>query len=377
MSYDYIIAGGGLGGLTFAHRLIRSDLSFEKVLIIDRDEKKVNDRTWSFWSEEEPEYACARGQSWDQLGFISDEFSKYEEINPYRYYTIQGLEYYDEIRTELASDGRFEWLKSDISTITEQNDHVLVLTGKGRFTGKQVVDSITRPRLSDKDSINVWQSFLGWTINTSKPVFNPQRPILMDFRLPQIEGVCFAYVLPYSSTNALVEYTQFTSLRKIDKPSYRQHLALYLKDQWGLVRYDRLDEEIGQIPMTNHAFDPHPSPRIHRLGTAGGDTKPTTGYTFTNVQQHAKSIVQGQPLPSEDKARFTFYDTLLLQIIKKQPQQVKPIMEYLFRSQPLSRVLRFLDEETNPLEEMLIFGRLPWMPFIHSLSKKLRRDFSS
>ncbi len=375
MIYDYIIAGAGLGGLSFAHHLIHSQRPFERILIIDRDDKKTNDRTWSFWSEEQPEYHCAHGQHWEQLGFISNHFSKFENINPFKYYTIDGLSFYEEVRQEISKDSRFHWLKADVKHISSHLDDGVVSTNLGLHHGQVVIDSISRPKLDDNHSINVWQSFLGWTIQTHSPLFDPDKPILMDFRVTQAGAASFVYVLPYSPNHALVEYTQFTSTKSIDKEAYARALNQYLKRHWGLTDFGIEDEEIGQIPMTNHEFNPHPSERVHRLGTAGGDTKPTTGYTFTNVQSHVKAILNEQVQTREDKTRFAFYDTLLLQIIQQKPEQVKPIMEYLFKSQPFTRVLRFLDETTHPLEEMMIFGQLPWAPFINSLTKKWKHDY--
>jgi len=48
--FDYIIAGGGAAGLSLAFYLSNSSLKNKKVLIIDKDQKNKNDRTWGFWT---------------------------------------------------------------------------------------------------------------------------------------------------------------------------------------------------------------------------------------------------------------------------------------------------------------------------------------
>ena len=48
--------------------------------------------------------------------------------------------------------------------------------------------------------------------------------------------------------------------------------------------------EDGVIPMTDGVFDPRPSPRVVRLGTAGGATRPSTGFTFTAMVRQAGRI---------------------------------------------------------------------------------------
>ncbi|HPE33329.1 MAG TPA: NAD(P)-binding protein [Bacteroidales bacterium] len=46
--YDLIIAGGGAAGLSLAFYLSRSVLNKLQVLIIDKDRKDKNYRTWGF-----------------------------------------------------------------------------------------------------------------------------------------------------------------------------------------------------------------------------------------------------------------------------------------------------------------------------------------
>ena len=42
----------GCAGLSLAMQLKRSSLNFSKVLLIDKDLKNKNDRTWCFWTKE-------------------------------------------------------------------------------------------------------------------------------------------------------------------------------------------------------------------------------------------------------------------------------------------------------------------------------------
>ena len=54
LQYDYIIAGAGCAGLSLAMHIIHSGkLQDKKVLLIDKDPKNSNDRTWCFWQSEE------------------------------------------------------------------------------------------------------------------------------------------------------------------------------------------------------------------------------------------------------------------------------------------------------------------------------------
>jgi len=52
--YDYIITGAGCAGLSLAMHMIHSGrFSDKKVLLVDKDPKRANDRTWCFWEKEE------------------------------------------------------------------------------------------------------------------------------------------------------------------------------------------------------------------------------------------------------------------------------------------------------------------------------------
>ena len=50
--FDYIIAGSGAAGLTLAYMLLENEYTKKKLLIIDKDLKENNDRTWCFWQKE-------------------------------------------------------------------------------------------------------------------------------------------------------------------------------------------------------------------------------------------------------------------------------------------------------------------------------------
>jgi lycopene beta-cyclase len=58
---------------------------------------------------------------------------------------------------------------------------------------------------------------------------------------------------------------------------------------------------------------------------------------------------------------------LLLNIIAQQPALTESIMCSLFKNNQFDDIFRFLDEESNLLQEMKIFSRLPWAPFIKTL----------
>jgi lycopene beta-cyclase len=69
------------------------------------------------------------------------------------------------------------------------------------------------------------------------------------------------------------------------------------------------------------------------------------------------------------QTRFQFYDTMLLQIIKTEPERIQDVMGKLFRNNELTTILKFLDEETSVLEDLKIFTKLPIPLFLNQVKQ--------
>ncbi len=75
-SYQLIIAGAGASGLSLLMRLIRNGyLENNRVLLIDKDEKVHNDRTWCFWETNAGFFEDIVYRRWSNLDFFSSDFS--------------------------------------------------------------------------------------------------------------------------------------------------------------------------------------------------------------------------------------------------------------------------------------------------------------
>ena len=51
--FDIIIVGAGAAGLSLLYRLLNSSLKNSKILLLDKNPKNQNDRTWCFWEKKE------------------------------------------------------------------------------------------------------------------------------------------------------------------------------------------------------------------------------------------------------------------------------------------------------------------------------------
>jgi lycopene beta-cyclase len=145
--------------------------------------------------------------------------------------------------------------------------------------------------------------------------------------------------------------------------------------QLGIEQYTVVEEEFGSIPMTSEKL-PFKG-NGWQIGTAGGQTKASSGYTFQFIQKQSERILQqllkGKPL-AELKftpARFRFYDNTLLHILYNDTLPGKKIFTRLFQKNKPRQVLRFLDNESSLAEELKIISSLPTWPFLKAALKQI------
>lgn len=185
------------------------------------------------------------------------------------------------------------------------------------------------------------------------------------------------YVLPISKTEALVEYTLFSE-KLLPKEEYENEIQLYLK-KLGTKNFEILEKEQGSIPMTSYPFWRKNTKRVLNIGTAGGWTKASTGFTFRNSDKKSSELVEFLCVNSSEtleslrmtsfhkRNRFWFYDLLLLDILYRHNELGSSIFSSLFRKGNPALIFKFLDEETSLLEDFQVILKCPKLPFIKAL----------
>jgi lycopene beta-cyclase len=119
-------------------------------------------------------------------------------------------------------------------------------------------------------------------------------------------------------------------------------------------------------------FQRRPSPHVMNIGTAGGMTKASTGYTFQRIQAQSRRIVAslqatGQPFYPEPRVnRHGLMDSVLLNVLDTRRERGKVFFEQLFTRNDPQQVLRFLDEETTLLEDMAMMVTVNIPAFVAS-----------
>ncbi len=342
----------------------------KKILLIDKDEKQKNDRTWSFWETEPGPFEEIVYRRWKKTWFHSKDFSGLLDLDPYEYKMIRGIDFYEHCLALIRKQPNFEIRFEDIKSVTNEGNLAVVSTTTETLQAEFVFNSLLfeKPQMK-KGEYYLLQHFKGWVIETPEPVFNPDEATLMDFRANQHRGTTFVYVKPFSATKALVEYTLFTG-QLLAPAEYEEGLRKYISDFLGNTTYRITEEENGIIPMTNHTFHAV-NGRIINIGTAGGQTKGSSGYTFRFIQKHSARLVESLvkkgnpfvPRPGGTR-RFRFYDSTLLYILHHNKVPGDKIFTLLFKKNKPQHVLRFLDNESSLGEELGVISSLPVWPFL-------------
>lgn len=383
--FDYIFTGTGLAALMTVYKMVLSRKFTDKsILLLDENQKKTNDRTWCFWAKEETIWNSVIYKKWNSALFANQNFKRDLALKPYEYNQIRGLDFYNFVFDEISKQPNITFLKEKVTDINELETHVFVGTEENRYTCNYLFNSIyTKVFALNQTKYPVLQQhFVGWFVKTEDEIFNPEEATFMDFSVEQKGNTRFMYVLPTSKTEALIEYTLFSE-NLLLKEEYENEIQIYLK-KIGVHQYEITEKEQGSIPMTSYPFWKKNTKRVLNIGTAGGWTKASTGYTFRNSDKKSSELVKFlHPSTSlrmteslrmttfHKKNRFWFYDLLLLDILHKHNELGSIIFSSLFRKGNPALIFKFLDEETTLIEDFKVILKCPKVPFVKALFRVL------
>lgn len=349
------------------------------ILVVDKAPKTKNDRTWCFWENGKGLFEPLVHHRWDIMDFYSRYFSGTLDINPYQYKMIRAADLYTYVQERASRRSNIHFHYESVVAVGTAEGKGYIELLSGRFTADIVFNSILfkEPLIGDKEYM-LLQHFKGWMIETPTSVFDPAHTTFMDFRIPQDKGTAFMYVLPVSDRSALVEYTLFTE-KLLPEEQYETAISTYLENDLHIADYTIGHEEFGIIPMTNHVFPSHQG-RVVYLGIAGGQAKGSSGYVFQFIQKRTAAIVASLAkarFPSAEHSfcekKFRFYDSVLLNVLHHQQLNGDRIFAGIFKKNPAARVLRFLDNETNLWDDLLIMNSVPTSIFFKAAMQELLR----
>ena len=377
--YDYIFAGTGLAALMTVYELLQRDyFRSHRILLLDSETKNSNDRTWCFWDQADT-FAEIAAHNWHSIRFTNSKFTRKMEITPFQYRQIRSKDFYAFVFDLISQHSQVDVLQEKVISITEMQSGALVQTDFNQYQGQLVFNSILDWKIMQQQSKYplLQQHFVGWFIQSKEAVFNPEQAIFMDFSVEQKGNTRFMYVLPTSSNEALVEYTLF-SKDLLPKEEYESEIQKYIQ-KLGITDYKIVEREQGNIPMTSYPFWKHNTKNCINIGSAGGWTKASTGFTFKNTTKKAKQLADylehKTPKPFQFQRKFWLYDLLLLDILHDNNAQGSRIFSSIFSSANPQLILRFLDEETTIWEDLQLIWHCPKRLFVRAILKRILRVF--
>jgi len=370
--YHYIFTGSGLSALmTVYEMLLSGKFKNKSILLIDENTKKANDRTWCFWDENNL-FDEIVSKKWNQAIFANEKFNRVLELTPYQYKKINGLDFYELVFKKISEHKNIHFLNEKVVDFTELGNHCVVKTKEETFTCNKIFNSIYNPEVvtAQNKFPLIQQHFIGLFIKSKDAVFTPNCATFMDFSVEQKGNTRFMYVLPTSSTEALLEYTLF-SKDLLSKEEYESEIKKYIENL-GITEYEIIEKEQGNIPMTCYPFWKHNTKNVINIGSAGGWTKASTGYTFKNASKKSKALVQFLKSESDfskfhKKDKFWFYDLLLLDILSSKNELGSKIFSSMFKKGESTVIFNFLDEETSIWEDLQVIWKCPKMMFVKAL----------
>ena len=393
-TYDVVIAGGGAAGLSLACALAEPRWAGLRILVVDAQSKQGHDRTWCYWERGEGPWDALLSRRWETMDFFGPGGKELPlDLRPYAYKMLRSGDFYAHADRVIAAAPHVDRWQTRVEAYGKASNGDVLLRLQQNSEGPITVQA---PLVLASTPLEGWekearqglwleQHFAGYFLRTDEDLPRHDRGTLMDFRVEQVGGYpCFVYVLPLEPRYALVEYTVF-SPDAWTLEAYRPRLEAYIHQTMGLKpgAYRVEEVEQGRIPMSTWDFGAAWRRRYPELtglvpvGVMGGLARPSTGYTFRNIQRHNQAILQSLAkalLPTGALApvaswrdrlnyrpaqRFGWYDQALLRVLVEQRYPGANLFERLFAGNSTPDLLAFLDGESRFSAEIGIMNSTP------------------
>jgi lycopene beta-cyclase len=388
-----IVGSGGAGSsllLALDRELTRRhaaghDVATPSVVVVDPVHRAADDRTWCFWDDGVHALESRLHRAWHQVAVqtVGGEQVRLD-LGRRRYVMLRSSGVYaaaDEAAARLGAERR----TVAVQGVEQDGEAVRLALADGSVVrARWAFDS--RPTAPERPARTAWwQHFRGWVVQFEPTAgrpgpFSPDLPMLMDLSVPQPpRSVSFGYVLPDDEHRALVEHTVFSRDRWVDPVKgrddgarYDDALKAYLAGRWPDRTYRVLEVEDGAIPMSDAYYPRQVGRRVMRLGTAGGSTRPSTGYTFATMQRQASVVARRyfdglDPVPPQPHSRrHAWMDSVLLRAFDEGLVDGAALFSTMLTANPPSRVVDFLDGRSSLGDDVALMRSLPFTPMLRA-----------
>ena len=353
--FDYIIIGGGCSGLSLAYELeVHKKLENKTLAIIEPRDEYKRDKIWSFWKVINHNFDDCVKKSWNNFSIKTSSNSIDIKCDNFPYQSIDSELFYKKINEKLKRNKNISFCKNIKNLNTDRS---------------LIFNSVPSFKI---DENNICQHFRGIEIETPDNFFDDTIINLMDFDCEQRNSVHFFYTLPFKKNKALIETTWLSKPNNSSLKDYDDQIKDYINNRLRLKNYKVTYREEGSIPM----FYPKNVKEKNKIniGTAGGMTRLSTGYTFLNIQTQSRYIRKNidnieNTKVFEIEKKYQLLDKIFLKVLQEHPQKMPDIFFKMFGGSA-NTVIRFLSNKSNIFEDLSIILRMPKLIFIKAAFRK-------
>lgn len=380
MTYDLILAGGGLanGLIAWRVRQVRPELN---ILCLEQGPTLGGNHTWSFHDADlDPAQhrwlAPLVVQRWPSYQVHFAQLSRHLDSG---YASISSERFAEVIGADLGPALRCNCRVARVSPTAVQLD-----SGE-RLHARAVIDG--RGAQPSAQMILGQQAFLGQELQLREP-HGLSAPIVMDARVPQGDGYRFVYVLPFSADTLLVEDTHYVDRSPPDAEQLRTNIADYVRQRGWHVQ-QMLREEHGILPITLagdfSAWQAEQGPQL-QAGLRAGLFHCTTGYSLPEAVRLTDWLLAQPALdPASLAAAFAdyrrarwqqqgFYRLLNRMLFLAGPAQQRwQVMQRFYRLDE-GLIARFYAGHSTLADRLRILSGRPPVPVGQALRAALRHS---
>ena len=333
--------GGGLAAALLLKEL-RAELP-ERVAVIEP--YPLSERPlvhWSFWSHEQTLYDRFAIGAWRQARVAN---APSESIAPYTLRLVRSTDVFAHLDA-LLRPVPVEWLHTKARSIERRGDGLYeIVTDAGTLQARWVFDSACElaPAFPSSHQPQAVLSGTGIRVTADRPVFDARIATLFD----PLDERCFAYLLPVSTVEALIESASFGP---VPREEDQTPLVRYFRARYPKARFAVTSVESGSIPL---GFAPPRTtgPGHILMGTKRGLVKPSAGYGVVRIAKESEHLArlwrQRRPLPPSQRSswRWRLLDKGFLELAANDPRRPLTLLHRVMHAVPLVQSLRLIDEE--------------------------------
>jgi lycopene beta-cyclase len=379
---DIAILGAGCSGASLAYFL--ADAGFPgRIHLFDRRTDFSRSQRWCSWGPVPTRLSDLVSASWDRWRVVSGDAEVLCSLPERPYLHIHAPEFYEKIHHRLKHHPNVNlYLGCSVESVTPaglRGEIRRVATDSGDydvdfvFDGRPSAENLEATRGSGE--ISLLQSFAGLVIESSEATFDPDTVTLMDFGAGDAPELSFVYVLPFSSHRALVESTAF-SAEPIAYEEHERRVEDYL-ERLGAGAYTVGSRESGCIPMTTRKIPRLSDERHIMIGTAGGATRPSSGYAFVYILRQSESLAESlmrgehtwkRPIPR----KYGLLDSVFLDALRDSPAFARESFVRMFGRVPTAALVRFLSGDSTLRDDLAMVAALDKTPFITAAARRAK-----